>query len=1147
MEDEQKQNETMQQTGEKLKQGAKEQAKQARKQIIKKVIAAMAPILLKVIVIIIIAIIITTAFSKLLDLFKSSEAKEVMGGALEYSYMAYSGSQEVEKNGYKIITRIDPSLGGYKLDFSFYDEEKNEVSENKVLEDIKAKLEDQNISYSELTDTNLKIIAVLEKNGLDLSKYNQEEVKCLPMFIKAEIATQNFDLRDNKEDVNSEEVLDNDLIYGTLYVKRTNVGNNEKEKSTPLKFMEYEEFVALSKQNSESAINKIKQYFSIDEEGNLLLAKWHTTEVNVSYLDEEGKPLSKEEEEKIPEENKVPVENKYEISLLKIDYKSNINIYSLNYGLLSDLLIISQNPSFCGELCKVAFNSSIVIDYREETTINDEHLYTTYNSKNLSVDYVKYEVRGFHSVTGGTTRTGILSGIGNPSDSAVLRNNYGWNINVTHTINGNTYTYTWEYNEKNYELVYVKERREENSTWILYEKNTNNSTEGLPIQGNMDGNPEIIIGGQEEGFKNTYYTSKEENTYVVYVHTFTKNNVYDYEISKVDCWFTKYNKQYNSPKIESQDNLSSSADEGEYKNTSTNTITEQNEINNKINESSTIKAYVEDKEQNYKNIYPDAQDVKCTIKELTEEIWQKENITFKSNTHIQKDKFGSEQADTTQITFKNIKYTDAGPSFDDESQDVGFLSIYDKYLKSGEDLFLQQDAEKMLFDMLEDNDKTEVYSNLIKYLLYSYDHIDRGVTDLTAILDLFKVKDFKKVKLKGSAVDEVLKSYEYEILREYRSGDNSKEQYLMNQNHIRFNEDGELEYNLYELNVSGDHSLNYSYGIRVYGFEDGKYGNESVFDEIFNSSGLIKNKVQEWFNTGNAWLNADLVDKVKILITENKRDEIDKDYKNFGMELTSNELDALIVISYGFGNSKANRESVELLNRYKQGNATRQEVISNFYIQGDGFKFHPFTTSNWVKSGRAKSIINMFFDNEYYLSTGERIDPNAFFGDGILYYAKMIHDYMSDPAHLYFYCLNGREQAKMEHIHEGLPNCGIASSFEDSTKPGQRGYRLTCCATYVSWVLEEAGLIETHYNGCEGLDGELSRKGWIKIEDYSELEPGDIVYLETDGIPNNGLDHVQIYVGDGCWYNAGDNGSIHTIEPYYKDKSASFIYARRQP
>ena len=71
--------------------------------------------------------------------------------------------------------------------------------------------------------------------------------------------------------------------------------------------------------------------------------------------------------------------------------------------------------------------------------------------------------------------------------------------------------------------------------------------------------------------------------------------------------------------------------------------------------------------------------------------------------------------------------------------------------------------------------------------------------------------------------------------------------------------------------------------------------------------------------------------------------------------------------------------------------------------------------------------------------------------------------------------------------------------------------------------------------------------GWVKITDYSELEPGDIVFMDTVG-PNDGsLEHVQIYVGDGCWYNAGSNGSIHTVEPEYADASAQFVHARRQP
>ena len=37
---------------------------------------------------------------------------------------------------------------------------------------------------------------------------------------------------------------------------------------------------------------------------------------------------------------------------------------------------------------------------REETTIYDEHAYTTYNNKNLILDYAKYEVSGTHDVDG---------------------------------------------------------------------------------------------------------------------------------------------------------------------------------------------------------------------------------------------------------------------------------------------------------------------------------------------------------------------------------------------------------------------------------------------------------------------------------------------------------------------------------------------------------------------------------------------------------------------------------------------------------------------------------------------------------------------------------------------------------------------------
>ena len=50
--------------------------------------------------------------------------------------------------------------------------------------------------------------------------------------------------------------------------------------------------------------------------------------------------------------------------------------------------------------------------------------------------------------------------------------------------------------------------------------------------------------------------------------------------------------------------------------------------------------------------------------------------------------------------------------------------------------------------------------------------------------------------------------------------------------------------------------------------------------------------------------------------------------------------------------------------------------------------------------------------------------------------------------------------------------------------------------------------------------------GWIKITSYSELMPGDIVFMDTRGVNNGELAHVQIYLGDNSWYNAGNTPDI---------------------
>ena len=96
--------------------------------------------------------------------------------------------------------------------------------------------------------------------------------------------------------------------------------------------------------------------------------------------------------------------------------------------------------------------------------------------------------------------------------------------------------------------------------------------------------------------------------------------------------------------------------------------------------------------------------------------------------------------------------------------------------------------------------------------------------------------------------------------------------------------------------------------------------------------------------------------------------------------------------------------------------------------------------------------------------------------------------------------------------HEG--QCGLNATFELS----KNNYHNTCCATYVSWVLQETGYItkkehiDNNLNGANNLIRFLSQKGWKEVN-KKDIKPGDILCY-------NG--HIAIYGGRGEQYDAGN-------------------------
>ena len=109
--------------------------------------------------------------------------------------------------------------------------------------------------------------------------------------------------------------------------------------------------------------------------------------------------------------------------------------------------------------------------------------------------------------------------------------------------------------------------------------------------------------------------------------------------------------------------------------------------------------------------------------------------------------------------------------------------------------------------------------------------------------------------------------------------------------------------------------------------------------------------------------------------------------------------------------------------------------------------------------------------------------------------------------------------------HWGGHPCGLDYTFANSQK--ETGYKNTCCATYVSWVLRDVGLIDTTINGASNLKEHLLSDKNFKDVTGKGILPGDILYTTY---PNGSGAHIEIAAtkGGNKVYSAGSTKDIRT-------------------
>ena len=267
----------------------------------------------------------------------------------------------------------------------------------------------------------------------------------------------------------------------------------------------------------------------------------------------------------------------------------------------------------------------------------------------------------------------------------------------------------------------------------------------------------------------------------------------------------------------------------------------------------------------------------------------------------------------------------------------------------------------------------------------------------------------------------------------------------------------------------------------------GSFQNTSYFKErgydVRNNTSYQKYYVSK--------IPVDVVDDIKMEIYDEKREEVKALANSMGVTLKQHQIDVLADMRYqGWYVSG-------VISAYKAAGYKCTDYVKS---QSSGFTNSGYRgTRRWI----------LFSTGKYLDATGKEIVVKSTKSSNIIDRAKEIHGYMADKK--YTYSLEGNQ---------------LATTFEKS-----KTIKKVCCATYVSWVLQDTKHISAseHTNGATTLYNLLKGKKWKEVKNVSNAQPGDVFFYSD----NSGGEyyHTDIYAGNNKVWNAGNTNDIQSKNP----------------
>ena len=345
---------------------------------------------------------------------------------------------------------------------------------------------------------------------------------------------------------------------------------------------------------------------------------------------------------------------------------------------------------------------------------------------------------------------------------------------------------------------------------------------------------------------------------------------------------------------------------------------------------------------------------------------------------------------------------------------------------------------------------------------------------------------------------------------------------------LEIDDDGKMYYKIYD--VGGHPTVGFGIDLVTGAYYDEERQEEISFVTALGDYGFREEQLL--YNYEETLIEVEIIDNLKEKRIKQDYDKIIQLNDTYNLNLTNYQIYALTSRRYNAGNTSG---FVEAYTEYynfetddKYGEPyTNEDFEHKLYTEYMHKPINEGTDEERGLRARRKSEWILFLTG--YMDRLDRFVPE----NSIIDCAEMIHSYMEENNYtycVYYYNNNSEEECANRSL------CGLNVTFEES----KTGYHHSCCATYVSWVLQEAGYLTRaeHTDGAGTLKGILLNKGWQQIGSIDEAEPGDILYY--DG-------HIEIYAGDYTVYNAGSGNAIRDPAPKNKNNVVNAKMILRAP